>query len=153
MNSKVLKVLVCSLFAIPPYAIAQNWYYVGDAQNGKLVRLVDKDSIRKSGSTVKAWTLTLLREYEPRLKNANSLKQQWEFDCKNETKTMIFQTAFRDGDVVFSDNSSAKVAEPVIPGSLDFMGFEFACGKKTKAIDIGDLTEMQMRDAFWSANK
>lgn len=149
MKLRSVWLLVVAMLIVPVSAFAQNWYYVGDGQNGKVVRLVDKDSIRKSGFVVKVWTLTLLRDYEPRLRNGNSIKQQWQYDCKNESKTMFYQTTFRDGEVVFSDNPQVKTSEPVIPGSLDSLGFEFACGKKSKAIDLGNPTESDMRSTFF----
>lgn len=153
MKHKLLKVIFILGLLSPLAVCAQNWFYVGDAQNGRIVRLVDKDSIRKNGSVVKVWALTLIREYDPRMKNGNSTRQQWEYDCKRETQTMLFQTIFRDGEVVFSDNQQNKQSSPVIPGSLDSMGFDFACGKKSKAIDIGNATEAQMREAFWQVSK
>lgn len=140
----------CLLTANLAYAV--DWYYIGDGSNGQTAILYDKDSIKRNASKVKTWTWIVFKYNEPQLNNANSVKQYWEFDCKEESQELLYSALYKDGNPVQMEKGNPKDARPVIPGSFDAVFFEVACGKQSKSIRSGNVNETDIRNTIWKSN-
>lgn len=132
-------------------AQAVDWYYIGDGGNGQTAVLYDKDSIKRNAGKVRIWTWIVFKNYEPQFNNGNSVKQYWEFDCKDEFQEMIYSVVYRDGNPVLTEKGNPKDARPVIPGSFDAVFYEVACGKQSKSIRSGNVSETDVRNTIWKS--
>lgn len=150
MRLKSILTVLFTLLTIP-LAHAIDWYYIGDTGNGQTAVMYDKDSIKRNGSKVKIWTWMVFRHYEPQFNNGNSVKQNWEFDCKEDYQEMIYSVVYRDGNPVLTERGNPKDARPVIPGSFDAVFYEVACGKQSKSIRSGNVSETDARNTLWKS--
>lgn len=144
-----LVIIYCLLSAKLVYAV--DWYYIGDGSNGLTAVLYDKDSIKRNASKVRLWTWIVFKNYEPNFNNGNSVKQNWEFDCKEDYQEMIYSVVYRDGSPVLTEKGNPKDARPVIPGSFDAVFYEVACGKQSKSIRSGNVSESDVRNTLWKS--
>lgn len=131
-----------------PLAVAEDWYYIGDS-SGQRAILYDKDSIKRNTNKVRIWTWIVFRNYEPQFNHGNSVKQYWEFDCKNEYQEMIYSVVYRDGSPVQTEKGNPNDARPVIPGSFDAIFYQVACGKQSKSTRSGNVSETDVRNTIW----
>lgn len=134
-------------------AYAVDWYYIGDGSNGQTAILYDRDSIKRHTQKVKIWTWIVFRNHEPQFNNANSVKQYWEFDCKEESQELLYSALYRDGNPVQMEKGNPRDARPVIPGSFDAVFYEVACGKQSKSIRSGNVSETDIRNNLWKSGE
>lgn len=152
MRLKGFLTLLSCMF-LTSLAHAVDWYYIGDGGNGQTAVLYDKDSLKKNGGKVRIWTWIVFKNYEPQFNNGNSVKQYWEFDCKDEFQEMIYSIVYRDGNPVLTEKGNPKDARPVIPGSFDAVFYEVACGKASKSIRSGNVSETDVRNTIWKSSE
>lgn len=149
IQKNLLLQALLAIFSAPAHAV--DWYYIGDGHNGQTAILYDKDSIKRNASKVRMWTWIVFRNYEPKFNNGNSVKQYWEFDCKDEFQEMIYSAVYRDGNSVLTEKGNPKDARPVIPGSFDEVFYGVACGKQSKSIHSGNVNETDIRNTIWKS--
>ena len=115
------------------------WTLVAATDDENDYYFIDKSSIRKNGTRVKAW---FLNDMKIPSKNSDgtyylSKKIFNEFDCKNETNIGLALVATSEnmgkGAVVFSytnDDARKFSPQPIVPGSIGESMLKAACEKK-----------------------
>jgi hypothetical protein len=114
------------LFAPPAWA---GWTFVTQDVNENSFFL-DFETLRKDGNLRKVWQ-------KVELAKANkfewvSTRQRNEFDCKNETKTILSVAAFSKGNLQgenLFDANKITDKEDVAPSSVDWKILKLVCSK------------------------
>ena len=114
------------LFAPPAWA---GWTFVTQDVNENSFFL-DFETLRKDGNLRKVWQ-------KVELAKANkfewvSTRQRNEFDCKNETKTILSVAAFSKGNLQgerLFDANKITDKEDVAPSSVDWQILKLVCSK------------------------
>ena len=128
MRVAILTVILVGFFG----SAAAKWVEV--AGNESSTVYADSDTIRKTGDTVKIWTLV---DYKAVVridssKSYLSQKSQQEYDCKAEQTRMLYfsfhSKNMGNGVVLYHDADPDKWF-PVPPGSMEVKVWKFACGK------------------------
>ncbi len=121
----MLGILLCGI-------VQAEW--VGVGVNERLTGYVDPTTIRKSGNTVKMWSLhdyKTAREFIGR--TYMSSKFLHEYDCMEEQARQLHNSFHSGnmgrGDIVWSNNEPRNW-QPISPGSLGKAKWEIACKKK-----------------------
>jgi hypothetical protein len=133
---KLILILFLALFMNSAYAA---WTLVAISNDDNDNYFIDKSTIRKNGTKVKAWFLNDMKipSKNNEEKYYSSVKRLSEFDCKNETNIGLASVGTADnmggGAVVFSytyDDRKEFPAQPIVPGSIGEAMFKAVCGKK-----------------------
>ena len=94
MNKAMKKLLLTLMLAVVSSSAMAEWVEVGHAnQQGVYINVyADPATIRKSGNTVKMWSVYdyLEAKNNPNLPTFRSIKRQEEYDCKEEKKKMSY---------------------------------------------------------------
>jgi hypothetical protein len=114
------------LIASPAWA---EWTFVTQDVNDNSFSL-DFETLRKDGNLRKIWQ-------KVELAKANkfewvSIRQRNEFDCKNETKTILSVAAFSKGNLQgekLFDGNKITDKEDVAPSSVDWRILKLVCSK------------------------
>lgn len=127
-NRTLLGLLI--VFAAAP--VMAEWSQV--ARSVEATIFYDRDSLRKSGSMVKMWTLTNFASTEIiEGKSHRSAKSQYEYDCAEERyrllATIFYELVGGAGKVTASE-ASLGPWYPVAPQSMAQRLWKVACGAK-----------------------
>ena len=123
-----MKYLLALLMLFAPPAWAE-WTFVTQDVNDNSFSL-DFETLRKDGNLRKIWQ-------KVELAKANkfewvSVRQRNEFDCKNETKTILSVAAFSKGNLQgekLFDGNKITDKEDVAPSSVDWRILKLVCSK------------------------
>lgn len=123
--------MILALLALGVVSTAQaEWTKVG--QTSQATVFVDKQSLRRSGSMSKVWTLTNFATPDVTdRKTSQSAKSHFEFDCKEERSRVlaVYMYALPNGTGNVNDAvSSVDPWYPLPPKSMNQRLWKIACG-------------------------
>jgi hypothetical protein len=132
---KVIFMLILSF--VSSSAMAE-WMAVGTSTTGEIFTIyVDYSTIRKAGNRVKMWELMDFKTAQRDASNGKffmSLKEQSEYDCKDEQGRTLYEShhsgGMGTGEVIYGATNSDSNWVPVPPESIDKALWKIACGKK-----------------------
>ena len=111
------------------------WTAIDSADN--FIQYVDRATIRRNGNLVKMWSLQNFKTVQKSAAGGESylsVKEQWEYDCKEEKKRVLafswFDGKMGSGKVVYSDSDFRDKWSPVGPESIGEILWKIACGKQ-----------------------
>ncbi len=126
------KLLLIVLLAVVSSSAMAEWVAIGTADG--TIYYANPNTIRKSGNKVKMWMLfdfNAVRETEG--DKYLSSKAQYEYDCKEEQKRILYFSWHSEnmgrGDVVYIADEPKKNWRPVAPESISKSLWKIACGK------------------------
>lgn len=128
----VKAILVMLLAGACGSASAEVWVTVG--KNEKFSAYADPSSMRKSGNTVKMWSLFDYKTVQTGAagKQYLSAKRQFEYDCKDGRARARAETFHAEnlakGELIATSNLNLNWSAVAI-GSADELLWTFACGK------------------------
>jgi hypothetical protein len=126
MNFKHCLLALVILFAPPVWA---GWTFVTQDVDGNSF-FIDFETLRKEGNLRKVWGKTELSKVNKF--DWSSTRQRNEFDCKNETKTILSVSAFSKGNLQgekLFDANKITDKEDVAPDSVDWSILKLVCSK------------------------
>jgi hypothetical protein len=123
------RMLVALLVAFAAFPVIAGWSQVTRSVEATI--FYDRDSLRKSGTLVKMWTLTNFASTEIiEGKSHRSAKSQYEYDCAGERyrllATIFYELADGAGKVTASEASLGSWY-PVAPQSMAQRLWKVAC--------------------------
>lgn len=136
-----LRILIAFL-TLASGAASAEWTKVSDANNAAdpQAYYVDKATIKRTGSTVKMWTLLNYDTPQDIFKDGSrvqSVMSQGEFDCESDSARYLVQNFYvgrmGSGNVVFV-NTRTSTWIPQAPGSMGLSLVHAACGQIRKAV-------------------
>ena len=139
-GSTVHKIILVILLAVMSCSVMVEWVEVGSNEyelgDEYVVHAAyaDPDTIRKTGNTVKMWSLLDYKMAEEEL-GTISVRQKEEYDCKEKQLRTLFESFhtghMADGETVFIHNVRGDW-EPALPDSVAEAVLEFACRFRPK---------------------
>ena len=118
MRYSGLFALSAMMLSVPAQAV--NWHYYGDSDT--FVGSVDMDSIRKTGSTVRAWQRRIYAKPQTSTIGAYvEMRVLQEVNCNDESVKMLSWVAYgHDGSVIGSKTlpSYEQERDYVVPGTM-----------------------------------
>lgn len=109
------------------------WTVIGE--NAEIAFYVDSDTIRRSGNTVKMWSLINYSAPQKLGKEKSFMSgvSLSEYDCGERKARVLQSTPFkgkmREGEALFTSNTVGEWSYP-LPGSVSYAELEIACTKK-----------------------
>ncbi len=124
------------LMAVSAGAMAE-WTDIGSSSAGEVDHYFDVSTIRKSGSTVKMWTLLDLKKARTTLTNGKSYLSamyRYEYDCNEEKSRRLSEYVYsgnmKNGDIVGEGEYNDGKWSSIPPESVGATEFKIACGAK-----------------------
>lgn len=114
--------------ALAGLAHASDWYAMNTTQFGFL--FVDKDSLVKDGSSVKAWTIQSPKD----LKKSDYVytKELIVFDCKQKTFQVKQASTYDENEAVMPPSGPLSLnVQEIVPDSKEQWFSKFACNPDT----------------------
>jgi surface-adhesin protein E len=132
----------------PAYA---EWVKVGFSQAEGSSTYVDPGTIRRNGALVKIWyLLDSLQSRTVQQSQYLSQKAQAQIDCAEERMRVLTFTNYSgnmgNGNVVYTNNDESEWTA-VAPGTVGEVLWNFACGKKERAVNAARLEEQRVAKA------
>jgi len=126
------KLPIILLLAVLSTSAMAEWVPIND--NDISTYYVDPATIRKAGNKVRMWSMD---DYKTMKGDGEykffSMKSQFEYDCQNETSTLVANLSFSgnmgSGQVV-GTSSKRSDPMPVSPGSIAELIWKEVCGKQ-----------------------
>ena len=127
-------ILMLLLAAVISSAIAEEWVAVSYTDDGGVTVYADPSTLRKEGNIVSLWTLGDFKKAEQigNSKHVMSLKEQYEYDCKEQQMRRIHAAKYSENMGRGKEIDSSPIHEgwqEVPPSSLNEQMWRFACGK------------------------
>jgi hypothetical protein len=125
------KYILMLLLAVVSNSAIAEWIWI--SRTGKDNTYIDPATIRKDGNRVKMWSMwSLLNAQIAKGNPYKSIKEQSEYDCKEDQSRVLYLTFHSEnmgvGNVVYTISKPNKW-EPVVPGSAVEVQWKIACGK------------------------
>ena len=129
------KAILMMLLAGVSSSAAAKWVAVDDIETETSIVYADTAAIRKTGNTVKMWSLYDFNTFQFSLslnKPYLSMRNQYEYDCKDKRQRM-FTVSFHTGNMaqgeVIVTTTSTGNWRPVSPGTGTETLWKLACEK------------------------
>lgn len=131
---KFILMLLLSVAARSAMAEWLEYGYVSKGTDSESTLYVNPEAVRRSGSTVKIWTLEDFKEAR-KLDSAlvKSIKNQTEYDCEKEQVRWLASYEYKGNmgqEELMHTASGTGNWYPVVPESVGEATFKYACGKK-----------------------
>lgn len=135
------------LLCLSGQVLAASWYPV--AVNNTMMIFVDKESVKKTGNTVKFWQWQL---FGRPIGKTDSAKSQVVMDCKAMQRKTEYLIAIADIDSVQQEGKVASSFETIQPNSLESAVYEAVCknrftGQPQKTVSIYDVRSFMYQNA------
>lgn len=120
-------------------AMAAAWYPV--AVNTSMMIFVDKESLKKKGSTITFWQWQL---FGRAIGKTDSAKSQVVMDCKTQQRKTVYMIAISELDTVQQEGKVESGYEAIQPNSLESGVYDAVCndkftGQPQKTVSIYDV--------------
>lgn len=148
LHNKAPKILgSIALLCWSCHVLAASWYPV--AVNNTMMIFVDKESVKRTGTTVKFWQWQL---FGRPIGKTDSAKSQVVMDCKSKQRKTEYLIAIADIDSVQQEGKVDSSFETIQPNSLESGVYEAVCnnkftGQPQKTVSVYDVRSFMYQNA------